>query len=69
MKQKNSQKLNILKKMLGKRVAVITNYNNLEHFYGEVSNIIDEMNLAVKKDNGEEVKTSIFDVRNPTQEL
>ena len=69
MKQKNTQKLNILKKMVGKRVAVITNYNTLEHFYGEVSEVIDEMNVIVKNDKNEDSKVSIFDIRNPAQEL
>jgi len=69
MKQKNSQKLNILKRMLGKRVAVITNYNTLDHFYGEVSEVIDETNVVVKSDRNEDSKVSIFDIRNPAQEL
>ena len=69
MKQKNTQKLNIVKKMVGKRVAVITNYNTLEHFYGEVSEVIDEMNVIVKNDKNEDSKVSIFDIRNPAQEL
>lgn len=69
MKQKNTQKLNILKRMLGKRVAVITNYNTLDHFYGEVAEVIDESNLIIKSDKNEDIKVSIFDVRNPNQEL
>jgi ferredoxin-fold anticodon binding domain-containing protein len=69
MKQKNTQKLNVLKRMLGKRVAVITNYNTLDHFYGEVSEVIDETNVVVKSDRNEDSKVSIFDIRNPAQEL
>lgn len=55
--------------MLGKRVAVITNYDNLEHYYGEVIEAVDENTLLVKNDQGEEKEVSIFDIRNPTQEL
>jgi ferredoxin-fold anticodon binding domain-containing protein len=69
MKQKNTQKLNVIKRMLGKRVAVITNYNTLDHFYGEVSEVIDETNVVVKSDRNEDSKVSIFDIRNPAQEL
>ena len=69
MKQKNTQKLNVLKRMLGKMVAVITNYSTLEHFYGEVSEVIDESNVIVKNDKNEDSKVSIFDIRNPAQQL
>jgi ferredoxin-fold anticodon binding domain-containing protein len=69
MKQKNTQKLNILKRMIGKRVAVIRNYSTLEYFYGEVSEVIDETNVVIKNDKNESSKVSIFDIRNPTQEL
>lgn len=69
MKQKNTQKLNILKRIIGKRVAVITNYSNLDHFYGEVLEVVDETNVVVKSDRNEDSKVSIFDIRNPAQEL
>lgn len=69
MKQKNTQKLNILKRMVGKRVAVIVNYNTLDYFYGEVTSVIDESNLAVKSDRNEDHQVCIFDIRNPMQEL
>lgn len=58
-----------MKRMIGKRVAVITNYDGLEHYYGEVVEAVDENTLLVKNDQGEEKEVSIFDVRNPTQEL
>ena len=69
MKQKSKLKMNILKRMVGKRVAVIVNYNTSEHYYGEVIQAVDENTLSVKNDQGEEKQVSIFDVRNPTQEL
>jgi len=69
MKQKNTQKLNVLKRMLGKRVAVITSYTTLDHFYGEVTEVIDETNVVIKNDRNEDSKVSIFDIRNPAQEL
>ena len=69
MKEKNNQKVNILKRMIGKMVAVIENYNTLDHYYGEVSEVIDEKNVIVKNDKNEDIKVSIFDIRNPAQEL
>lgn len=55
--------------MIGKRVAVIKDYSNLNHYYGQVEEAIDEDTLLVKNDQGEQEKVSIFDIRNPTQEL
>jgi len=55
--------------MIGKRVAVVVNYNTLEHYYGEVTDAVDENTLLIRNDQGEETQVSIFDVRNPTQEL
>jgi RNase P/RNase MRP subunit p29 len=69
MKQKSKLRMSVLKRMIGKRVAVIVNYNNSEHYYGEVIQAVDENTLSVKNDQGEEKQVSIFDVRNPTQEL
>lgn len=69
MKQKSKLRMTIIKKMIGKRVAVLSNYNTLEHYYGEVTDAIDESTLLIKNDQGEETQVSIFDVRNPAQEL
>jgi small nuclear ribonucleoprotein (snRNP)-like protein len=69
MKQKNIQKLNVLKRIVGKRVAVILNHNTFDCFYGEVSSVVDEYNVVVKNDRNEDSKVSIFDIRNPNQEL
>jgi len=69
MKQKNKARFFFTKKMIGKRVAVIKDYSNLNHYYGQVEEAIDEDTLLVKNDQGEQEKVSIFDIRNPTQEL
>jgi len=66
---KNNLKFNILKKILNKRMAVITNYSKLEYYYGEVSQIIDEDKVLIKNDHGYENEVSIFDLRNPAQEF
>lgn len=69
MKQKNKAKFFIAKKMIGKRVAVIKDYSNLDHYYGQVEDLIDEDTFLIKNDQGEQAKVSIFDIRNPAQEL
>lgn len=69
MKQKSKLRMASLKRMIGKRVAVMVNYNSLDHYYGEVTDAVDENTLLVKNDQGEEKEVSIFDIRNPTQEL
>jgi small nuclear ribonucleoprotein (snRNP)-like protein len=69
MKQKSKLRMTVLKRMIGKRVAVIVNHNTSEHYYGEVTQSVDENALLVKNDQGEEKRVSIFDIRNPNQEL
>jgi len=69
MKQKSKLRMTIMKRMIGKRVAVVVNYNTLEHYYGEVTDAVDENTLLIRNDQGEEAQVSIFDIRNPTQEL
>lgn len=69
MKHKNKSKLSVLKKIIGKRVAVITDYDKMEHYYGDASDVINESTVLVKNDQGEEFQVSIFDIRNPSQEL
>lgn len=67
--KENKNKLLILKKTLGKRFAVITDYAKLEHYYGHVESIVDENTVIIKDDENQQQKASIFDLRNPAQEL
>lgn len=59
-------KVNILKRMIGKRVFVITNSLTDEGYCGVVNKVIDDETLGVLTDKKEE-KISIFDVRNPSR--
>ena len=59
-------KVNILKKMLGKKVFVITNSLTEEGYCGLVNKVIDHENVKVFTDQKEE-KVSIFDIRTPSR--
>jgi ferredoxin-fold anticodon binding domain-containing protein len=65
---KNNLKINILKKIIGKKMVVIKDYINNIYYYGIVDSVIDEMNINVRSPNGEIEKISIFDLRSPSNE-
>ena len=56
-------KLNILKKMLHKKIFVITDHEKCEGYIGYVQDIKDENNLLVKNQTESLSKVNIFDVR------
>lgn len=67
--KENKSKLLILKKIIGKRFAVITDHSKLDHYYGHVESVVDENTVFIKDDENQQQKVSIFDLRNPAQEL
>lgn len=64
MKKESNLKFNILKRMIGKKVIVITDHVKLTQWFGLVENVVDEMHLMVSGPNGSE-KINIFDIRSP----
>lgn len=66
---KNTVKLNILKRMLDKRVLVIDNHITLDYWFGTVKKVIDEYHLSVLASEGESKTVNIFDIRTPTKEF
>lgn len=64
----NNIKLNVLKRILGKKMVVVKDHIKKIHYYGIVESIIDEMNVNVKSPSGEVEKISIFDLRSPSNE-
>ena len=64
MKQQSTLKFNILKRMIGKRVIVITDHVKLTNWFGLVENVTDDMHLMISGPNGTQ-KVNIFDVRSP----
>ena len=59
-------KATILKKMLGKRVFVITNSLTEEGYCGIVNKVIDHETLNIISDKKED-NVSIFDIRTPSR--
>lgn len=57
------------KKMIGKRVAVISDYKNFSFWLGVVDSVKDENTFIIKNANDNLEEVSIFDIRNPTQEI
>ena len=68
MKSKNNVKLNILKRIIGRKMVVIKDYSKNEYYYGQVESVVDESNVLVKRLSGENEKISIFDLRSPSVE-
>jgi hypothetical protein len=62
----NKTKINILKRMLGKKVFVITNSLTQEGYCGLVNKVIDHETLNIFNDKKEQ-NVSIFDVRSPSR--
>ena len=59
-------KTSILKRMLGKRVFVVTNHILNEGYCGNVEKVIDHETLLVLNEKGES-KINIFDIRTPSR--
>lgn len=59
-------KVNILKRMLGKKVFVITNPITEEGYCGVVNKVVNHETLGIISDK-QEVNVSIFDVRTPSR--
>ena len=64
----NKLKLNILRRMLGKKVVVITDYIKSKYYYGRVYEIKNEDHLIVEDYMGLMKEVSIFDIRSPSPE-
>ena len=55
--------------MIGKRVAVIKTYKPFSFYFGIVDSAKDDSALIIKNENDERIEVSIFDIRNPNQEI
>jgi len=65
----NNNKFLYNKKMIGKRVAVIKTYKPFDFYFGIVDSAKDDSTLIIKNENDKKNEASIFDVRNPNQEI
>lgn len=68
MKSKNNVKLNILKRIIKRKMVVIKDYSKNEYYYAQVESVVDESNVLVKRLSGESEQISIFDLRSPSIE-
>lgn len=59
-------KVNILKRIIGKRVFVVTNSLTDEGYCGVVNKVIDHETVMIFTDKKDET-VSIFDIRNPSR--
>jgi hypothetical protein len=59
-------KINILKKMIGKRVFIVVNSLLDEGYCGIVNKVIDHETLSIINEKMEQ-NVSIFDIRNPSR--
>jgi ferredoxin-fold anticodon binding domain-containing protein len=64
-----SNKLFILKKMIGKKIVVIEDLAKFITWFGIVESVKDEETLVVKNENEESFNVSIFNIRNPYQDI
>lgn len=62
----NKIKVNILKRMLGKKVFVVTNSLTDEGYCGIVNRVVDHQTVNIFTDKKDE-NVSIFDVRTPSR--
>jgi len=65
MKEKNNQKLNVLKRIIGKKMVIL---NNKDYYYGVIQSVIDAFNVKVKTPKGDIENVSIFDIRSISNE-
>ena len=62
----NKLKLNVLRRMLGKKVVVVTDYIKSKYYYGRVYEVKNEDHLVVEDQTGLLKEVSIFDIRSPS---
>lgn len=55
--------------MIGKRVAVIDDYEKSLYWYGTVESVASEDTLVIKNEEDERRNISIFNIRNPSQDI
>lgn len=60
-------KINVLRKCIGKKYLVIE--NDSPNWIGEVTKVINHENLLLRSKDGEIFEASIFDLRNPYHEI
>jgi hypothetical protein len=65
---KNNLKLNVLKKIVGRKMVIIKDHIKKSYYYGMIESVVDEYNVNARSPLGEIEKISIFDLRSPSNE-
>jgi len=65
----SKDKININKRIIGKRVIVISDHIKMNFWYGVVESVIDGSNFLVKPYEGPNEKVNIFDIRSLTDDI
>jgi len=65
----SKERMNVNKRMLGKRVIVISDHLKMNFWYGVVESVIDGSHFLVKNHEGVNEKVSIFDIRSLTDNI
>lgn len=64
----SSIKLNILKKIVGKKMVIIEDHIKNIYFYSYINSIVDDSTVNIKNEDGSLRKISIFDIRSPSSD-
>ena len=65
----SKERINVNKRILGKRVIVISDHLKMNFWYGVVESVIDRSHFLVKNNEGVNEKVSIFDIRSLTDNI
>ena len=65
----SKERINVNKRILGKRVIVISDHLKMNFWYGVVESVIDGSHFLVKNNEGVNEKVSIFDIRSLTDNI
>jgi len=63
-----SQRFNILKRLIGRKMVIIEDYIKNIYFYSHIDSVADESHVFIKNEDGTLRKISIFDIRSPSAE-
>lgn len=64
----NIQKLNVLKRIVGRKMVIINDHIKNTYFYSYIDSVVDDMHVNIKDSDGTLKKISIFDIRSPSVE-
>lgn len=61
-------KINILKRIVGKKMVIIEDHIKNIYFYSYIDSVCDESHVNIKNEDNSLRKISIFDIRSPSSD-